>query len=88
MDRNKLGKLSVRSPKPGDSFIPLGMKGKKKLQDFFTDIKLSLFEKEKVLLLMSDNQIAWVIGHRISDQFKVVDGKGVLQVELINNRNE
>jgi tRNA(Ile)-lysidine synthase len=47
------------------------MENKKKLSDFFIDRKISLLEKEKTWLLCSGGEIAWIIGHRIDDRFKV-----------------
>jgi tRNA(Ile)-lysidine synthase len=64
--------LYIRGWQAGDYFFPLGMNGKKKLSDYFVDIKLSVFEKEKIWLLCDANdQILWVIGYRIDNRFKV-----------------
>jgi tRNA(Ile)-lysidine synthase len=51
--------------------MPLGMSNFKKLSDFYIDNKFSLVEKEKTWLLLSGDDIIWVIGHRLDDRYKV-----------------
>lgn len=64
--------LTVRNWEKGDSFCPIGMKkSKKKLSDFFADQKFSAKQKRDCLLLLSGGEIAWVIGQRIDDRFKL-----------------
>lgn len=63
--------LTIRKWKMGDKFKPFGMKGVKKLSDFFVDEKLSLLEKENIWLLTSNNKIIWVVGYRIDDDYKL-----------------
>lgn len=66
--------LTVRTPKNGDSFAPFGMKGRRKLvSDFLTDQKLSRFEKERQPLLCDGEEIAWVVGIRSSELYRVDD---------------
>jgi len=55
----------------GDRFIPLGMKGSKKVGDFLTDAKVPAFLRQNVLVLTSAGKICWLVGHRISEEFKV-----------------
>jgi len=67
-------KLTLRHPEDGDSFCPIGMNGKRKLvADLLAEQKVPLTEKKKVWLLQSGNEIAWVVGYRISEHFKVTD---------------
>ncbi|MEA3451758.1 MAG: tRNA lysidine(34) synthetase TilS [Bacteroidota bacterium] len=57
--------------KKGDYFYPLGMKGKKKISDFFTDKKFSSKDKNKVWILESQGEIVWIINFRIDERYKV-----------------
>ena len=67
--------LTLRHWRHGDRFHPLGMKGSKLLSDFFVDQKFTGFQKQNVWLLVSaDDDILWVVGHRIDDRFKVEKG--------------
>ena len=65
--------LTLRTWKEGDWFIPSGMKGKKKLSDYFIDNKFSLIEKKRCFVLCSNNDIVWIVGHRIDERYKFVD---------------
>lgn len=74
IDRDKLTfPLNVRQWAEGDVFQPFGMQGKQqKLQDFFTNHKLSRIEKEEVWLLVNgDGTIIWVLGMRLDARFAV-----------------
>ncbi len=63
----------VRIWKEGDRFTPLGMSGTKLISDFLTDLKLDVNDRISQPLLDIDGEIAWVIGQRISDKFKLSD---------------
>jgi len=80
--------LELRKWQYGDSFVPLGMKGRKKISDFLIDEKVSILEKENTWVLLSNNEIVWLIGHRISDKFKITDSTlNVLKLEIITQNN-
>lgn len=72
-DKVNQSELKIRKWHQGDKFKPLGMNGWKLLSDFFIDQKLSVLEKEQTWLLTHQNEIVWVIGHRLDDRFKVTD---------------
>jgi len=75
--------LTVRRWKQGDSFYPLGMRGRKKISDFLTDRKVSRPDKEKTYVLLSGDEIVCVLGHRIDERYKVTtQTKEIYQIEL------
>ncbi|MRR23049.1 tRNA lysidine(34) synthetase TilS [bacterium] len=63
--------VTVRHWKPGDRFMPLGMKQLKKISDFLIDLKVPATRKGQVLLLISGSDVMWVMGYRIDDRFRV-----------------
>jgi len=72
IDKNKLKfPLTLRRMQTGDKFRPLGMKGFRKLSDFLTDLKLPLPDKQNTWVLTSDDDIVWVVGHRVDDRYKI-----------------
>ncbi|MEI7903898.1 MAG: tRNA lysidine(34) synthetase TilS [Candidatus Firestonebacteria bacterium] len=75
--------LLARTRKPADRFRPLGMKGNKKLQDLFVDAKIPEFERDSVPIITDNSgRIAWVVGLRIDDRFKITPGtKKVLHLK-------
>jgi tRNA(Ile)-lysidine synthase len=68
------GPLVVRNRRPGDIFRPLGLRGRKKLQDFFVDAKVGRSERDAVPLVVdSTGQIVWVAGLSVAEEFRVTD---------------
>jgi len=66
--------LVWRHWRPGDSFVPLGMKKSKKVSDFLIDEKVPLTEKNRVTVVTSADAILWVAGYRVDDRYKVGQG--------------
>lgn len=72
MDRQRLEfPLRLRAVQAGDRFQPLGLTGLKKLQDFFVDAKIPRARRAGVPLLLSRDQIVWVVGQRLAETVKV-----------------
>ena len=83
------GKLLLRNRRSGDRFVPLGMRGSKKLKDFFIDLKISRDERDRIPLILDDENIIWVVGYRISDLYKITKKtKKILAIEFIKLTKE
>ena len=64
--------LTIRPIENGDWFIPFGMTGRKLVSDYLTDIKLSILQKRRQLVLVdASGSIVWVVGCRTDNRFKV-----------------
>lgn len=77
--------FTVRHWKNGDWMRPLGMRGRKKLSDIFVDLKFSLTEKKKALVIADEgSHVLALVGHRIDDSVKVTkDTSSVTVIRLI-----
>jgi tRNA(Ile)-lysidine synthase len=76
--------LSVRTFRPGDCFIPLGMESLKKLKNLFIDLKIPRAERLRIPLVISGDAICWVAGLRIDERFKIrPETKKTLKLHLI-----
>ncbi len=76
--------LQLRRVMPGDKFIPFGMWGQKKLSDYMTDRKFSLYQKENQWVLCSGDKIVWLVGERTDERFRVGDSTDeILLVKVI-----
>ncbi|HEX8949961.1 MAG TPA: tRNA lysidine(34) synthetase TilS [Dissulfurispiraceae bacterium] len=63
--------LLIRPRTSGDSFYPLGLGKRKKLQDFFVDEKAPRDLRDSTPLIISDGEIVWVAGYRIDERFRI-----------------
>lgn len=89
LDLDKLSfPLILRHWKTGDFFYPLGMENRKKLSDFFTDLKLDLHQKQKVWLLCSGKEVVWVCGYRIDNRYKITAStRKILKITIKEENN-
>lgn len=87
IDLNKITyPLTIRFAKPGDRFVPFGMKGSRLVSDYLTDLKKSVFEKERQLVLCSGQEIAWLVGERPDDRFRIDDQtERILMIQLLKS---
>ena len=64
--------LKLRQWEKGDYFFPFGMKGRKKLSDYFINLKIPLSDKKKIKILENGNgDVIWVVGYRSDDRYKI-----------------
>ena len=76
--------IYIRNRRNGDSFVPIGMSGHKKLKDFFIDQKIAKEKRDKLALILDGETIIWVVGYRISENYKVRSNtKNILVLEYI-----
>jgi len=76
------GKLILRRWRQGDRIRPLGMKGYKKVSDVFVDCKVPLWKKDIIPVLADNEEVVWVCGLVMSDNYKVdEETKNILKVE-------
>jgi tRNA(Ile)-lysidine synthase len=84
------GGLTVRSRRPGDWIRPLGLRGRKKLQDVLVDRRVPRAERDRVPLVVdADDRVLWVAGHLLSHDARVTDlTRGMVVLKLIRNGEE
>ena len=74
LDTDKISfPLTLRRWQDGDSFTPFGMTGRKKISDYLIDRKISMAEKRRQFVLLVGDEIAWLVGQRINDSFRITD---------------
>ena len=68
--------LLLRTRREGDYIVPLGMKGRKKLQDFFVDAKILQEKRDVFPLVCIGSEVLWIVGKRINENYKVREDTG------------
>lgn len=88
LDYDKIkGSLILRTRINGDRFKPLGMKGEKKLKDYFIDRKVDVNKRDNIALICDEEKILWVVGMDISEDAKIDNStKKILHLEAKNDR--
>jgi tRNA(Ile)-lysidine synthase len=81
--------LHVRAWRPGDRFHPFGFDGhRKKLQDFFADLKVPRSAREGIPLVVAPEGIVWVAGYRTDHRFRVMDStRRILRLTLLDGES-
>lgn len=75
--------INIRNRKDGDVFKPYRSNGTKKLKEYFIDNKIPRETRESMPIVAKDNEVVWIVGHKISDKFKVTDNtKSILRLEF------
>lgn len=59
--------------KPGDRFLPLGMRHAKKVSDYLTDVKIPSHRRDDILVLRSRGEIVLILGQRLADNYRIRD---------------
>lgn len=81
-------KIIIRSRADGDKIVPLGMNGRKKLKDIFINEKVPKDIRDRTPIITFDDEIAWVVGVKVSDIFKVTkDTKNILKINFSRKDN-
>ena len=75
MDADRLGEGAVlRARREGDRFHPAGAPGGRKLKEYLIDRKVPREERDRVPLLAVGKEVAWVVGHQVSEKFRARPG--------------
>ena len=75
--------LSVRHRLQGDYLVVNQKGGRKKLKDYLIDCKIPRQERDKLTLLADGSHILWVVGYRISENYKITSQtKQILKVQV------
>ena len=78
--------LTVRRVEEGDWMIPYGMAGRKLLSDLMTDLKMSLFDRRRQLVVVdAQGAVVWAIGLRTDHRCRVTDATQEVIAIKINN---
>ena len=79
------GRLIIRNRRNGDRIVPYGMNGSKKLKDYFIDLKVPKDKRDKIPILLDDENIIWVCNFVSSELYKVTENTKRMLIIKIKN---
>lgn len=68
---NIVDEIIIRTRRDGDKIRPFGMSGNKKVKDIFINNKVPIEDRDKVPIICFDNNIAWIVGYKVSEDYKI-----------------
>ncbi len=75
--------FEVRNRRNGDRIRPFGMRGTKKLKDYFIDNKIDISIRNKTPIIVYNNEVVWISGMCLSENYKITENtKNILKFEL------
>lgn len=77
------GMLGLRTRRPGDSLVPEGMTGRKRVQDLLVDEKVPRWRRDWVPVLTAGDHVLWVVGFRRDRRYQPTHGKPAIEVDVI-----
>ncbi len=80
------GKIEIRNRRMGDYITPSGMKGTKKLKEYFIDKKIPRDIRYRIPLMCIGSEVIWIIGHRTNENYRV--GEHTRRILLVEFKNQ
>ncbi len=85
-DKIDCSNLCIRYREPGDFLTINSEMSRKTLQDYMVDEKIEKRLRDRTFILAEDHHVLWVIGHRISEYYKLTDNSTrILELEIIQD---
>lgn len=67
------GEVTVRRPRAGDKFWPIGLKGPKKVGKFVTAQRVSRSKRDRLMVIADKEKILWLAPLRASEETKITE---------------
>ena len=77
------GDLVIRNKKDNDTIVINDKGNRQKLKKYFISEKIPKDERKKVLIIADEEDVLWIIGHRISEKYKITDStQKILELQM------